>query len=90
MRVSPEASAQRGGYGEERYEKADFQARVGGAGKGGGCSSEGVRTVPGEAPVCCVLRTQGEMVQPRRGRGKRVVAHRSGQRMQGGLWVKTL
>ena len=28
MRVSPEAAARRGGYGEERYEKAEFQRTV--------------------------------------------------------------
>ena len=28
MRVSPEAAAKRGGYGEERYEKAEFQKAV--------------------------------------------------------------
>ena len=28
MRVSPEAAAGRGGYGEERYEKAEFQRQV--------------------------------------------------------------
>lgn len=28
MRVSPEMAAKRGGYGEERYEKAEFQKAV--------------------------------------------------------------
>jgi hypothetical protein len=28
MRVSPEEATSRGGYGEERYEKAEFQKKV--------------------------------------------------------------
>ena len=41
LSLSVEQAAARGGYGEERYERADFQARAGGRGTGRGCGGWG-------------------------------------------------